>query len=78
MVLSILFNKKYKALRRDNFTDELTGLRNYKAFKEYLNGKINDFKNSEKTFSIMIIDVDDFKNFNTEFNPNTADTILSK
>jgi len=78
VVVSILLNKKYKALQRDNFTDELTGLRNYKAFKEYLNAKIIDLKSAEKTFSIIVLDVDDFKNFNTQFNPNTADNILSK
>lgn len=74
LIVSVLFNKKYDAIRIDNFTDELTGLKNYKAFREYIVSNVS----SDKTFSIIIIDVDDFKRFNTEYNPNTADKILSK
>jgi len=78
LIVTFLFNKKYKELKRDNFTDELTGLKNHKAFKEYLAEKLNSVKGTNKTFSIIIIDVDDFKNFNTKFNTNFADKVLSK
>ena len=73
-LVSIIFNRKYEAIRTDNFTDELTGLKNHKAFKEYLTKKLT----SDRTFSIIILDVDDFKRFNTEYNPNIADKVLSK
>jgi diguanylate cyclase (GGDEF)-like protein len=74
LVVLILFNRKYQAVRNDNFTDELTGLKNHKAFHEYINNKVT----SDRIFSIIIIDVDDFKRFNTDYNPNTADKILGK
>ncbi len=73
-VVSLLFNRKYHVIRNDNFTDELTGLKNHKAFHEYIHNKIT----SDRTFSIIMIDVDDFKRFNTDYNPNTADKILGK
>jgi diguanylate cyclase (GGDEF)-like protein len=75
VTVTILFNRKYKALQKDNFTDELTGLKNHKAFKENLTERLEA---SNSTFSIIIIDVDDFKKFNTDFSPNVADGILAK
>lgn len=78
LIVSVLFNKKYRELKRDNFTDELTGLQNHKAFKKYLAEKLTSLKGSGKTFSIIIIDVDDFKNFNSQYNPNFSDKVLSK
>jgi diguanylate cyclase (GGDEF)-like protein len=73
-LISIIFNRKYEAVRTDNFTDELTGLKNHKAFKEYLTKKLLN----DRTFSMVILDVDDFKRFNTEYTPNIADKVLSK
>ncbi|HWJ28913.1 MAG TPA: GGDEF domain-containing protein [Flavisolibacter sp.] len=74
LIVSILFNKKYQVVRNDNFTDELTGLKNHKAFHKYINNKVT----GDRTFSIIMIDVDDFKRFNTDYSPNTADKILGK
>ena len=74
LVVYIIFSRKYEAIRTDNFTDELTGLKNHKAFKEHLTKRLFN----DRTFSIIIIDVDDFKRFNTEYNPNIADQVLGK
>jgi diguanylate cyclase (GGDEF)-like protein len=74
LVVSLIFARKYEVVRVDNFTDELTGLKNHKAFKEHLTEKLV----SAKTFSIILLDVDDFKRFNTEYNPNIADKVLGK
>ena len=74
LVVSIVFNKRYLVIKNDNFTDELTGLKNHKAFKDYLVGRILH----NQTFSIIVIDVDDFKRFNTQHNPNIADKVLIK
>jgi diguanylate cyclase (GGDEF)-like protein len=78
IIVSFLFNKHYKVLQKDNYTDELTGLKNHKEIKEYLAVKINDSKRLSKTFSLIIVDVDDFKNLNTKFTPNIADKLLTK
>ncbi|NML65511.1 GGDEF domain-containing protein [Hymenobacter sp. RP-2-7] len=60
----------------DNFTDELTGLKNYKALKEYVIDKIKESIHDKKVLSIILIDVDNFKNFNTTYGYNTADRVL--
>lgn len=73
-----IYSRKYKALQLDNFTDELTGLKNHKALNEYLSHTIDELKNSSKikTMSAIIIDVDNFKLFNTKFGHTESDQIL--
>lgn len=73
-----LNSKKYKALEKDNFTDELTGLKNHKALKEYLKIAVEELLTSSKikSLSVIIIDIDNFKIFNTEFGHTTSDQIL--
>lgn len=76
VLMNVLFNKKYKKLEVDNFTDELTGLKNYKSLREYTSNKINEFNQNKNQLSIILIDVDNFKDFNTKNGYNTADKIL--
>lgn len=77
-IVSRYFRKKIRLVLNDNHTDELTGLKNHKALSEYLNLKIAEAKNRSETFSIILIDIDDFKNFNTIYGFNVADQILKK
>lgn len=76
--LKIIFDTKYKALQKDNFTDELTGLKNHKALKDYLNNKLLASDQNTKTISLILIDIDNFKSFNESEGYNTADKILGK
>lgn len=78
ILLNIFFQRKIKQIQKDNFTDELTQLKNYKALENYLPGKVNEFKNNNKSLSIILIDIDDFKNFNNTIGYNTADLILKR
>lgn len=72
------FQKRIRRVLDDNHTDELTGLKNHKALSEYLNLKLNEAKNGSESLSLIIIDIDDFKNFNTQYGFNVADQILKK
>lgn len=76
--VSRYFRKKIRLVLNDNHTDELTGLKNHKALSEYLNLKIVEAKNRSESLSIILIDIDDFKNFNTLYGFNVADQILKK
>lgn len=78
LVVWFFFNKKYAALKQDALTDELTGLKNHKAFQQHLVKIIDECSKSDNTFSVIMLDVDDFKRFNREFSPNIADGILGK
>ncbi|RTZ03578.1 GGDEF domain-containing protein [Flavobacterium bomense] len=73
-----IYAKKYNALQKDNFTDELTGLKNHKALSECLTKMIGELKSDSKikTISVIILDVDNFKHFNTIFGHTKSDQIL--
>jgi diguanylate cyclase (GGDEF)-like protein len=73
----LLFRYKSRLdnLIRDNNLDELTGLKNHKALKIVLESLIKDFKDNT---SVILIDIDDFKSFNTKYGYGEADLILKK
>lgn len=73
----LLFRYKSRLdnLIRDNKLDELTGLKNHKALKIILESLIKDFKDDT---SVILIDIDDFKSFNTKYGYGEADLILKK
>lgn len=73
-----LFSKKIKQIQTDNHTDELTGLLNHKALKEKLKKITEDAKKTNKPLSIILMDIDDFKIFNTQYGYKRADEILIK
>ncbi|WP_260129305.1 GGDEF domain-containing protein [Elizabethkingia anophelis] len=75
--LFLLFRYKSKLdnLIRDNNIDELTGLKNHKALKILLESLLKNFKDN---ISVILIDIDDFKSFNTEYGYGEADLILKK
>jgi len=57
------------------YTDYLTGLYNRKKLDEYLNKKIS-LSNSEKVFSAILIDIDNFKYINDTFGHIIGDNAL--
>ena len=76
--VSRYFQKKIRLVLNDIHKDDLTGLKNHKALSEYLNLKIVEAQNRSESLSIILIDIDDFKNFNTLYGFNVADQILKK
>lgn len=76
--VNIISKRKYVAMQLDNFTDELTGLKNYKALDNYFPLKISEIKKANRVMSIILIDIDDFKKINDSVGYNTADKILKK
>lgn len=74
-----IFKRKYKQLESDNYTDELTGLKNHKALKQYLETQLIELeKDVNKATSLILIDIDDFKQFNSSHGYNTSDQLLKK
>lgn len=74
-----VFKIKYNVLAIDNYSDELTGLKNHKALKKILEEEIIELENQPSLIaSIILIDIDDFKQFNTNYGYNVADTVLQK
>lgn len=75
VVVGYIFNRKYQTAKANALTDDLTGLKNHKALRTSIDEKV---KNVDRTFSIIILDVDDFKKFNSQFGSNIADNLLAK
>lgn len=57
-------------------TDPLTGLYNRRFLREELTREISRSKRSKSSFSIIISDIDNFKNFNDEFGHIEGDNLL--
>lgn len=57
-------------------TDDLTGLKNAGFFWEYFNREVSKFNRIKKPLSIIIFDVDDFKNINDTFGHLAGDRVL--
>jgi diguanylate cyclase (GGDEF)-like protein len=58
-------------------TDSLTGLHNHRYFKQYFKQEMGRAKRYHKPFSIIMMDVDDFKSYNDSFGHATGDQLLS-
>lgn len=79
VVSYMIFRAKYKRVEMDNFTDELTGLKNHKALKVILEKQLEDAEKAMgKNLSLILLDVDDFKQFNTDYGYITSDEVLKK
>lgn len=63
---------KRKALR-----DDLTGLYNYGEIMKRLKAEINRFKRGNNELSIMMLDVDNFKNINNTYGHVGGDKVLA-
>ncbi|MFH1441630.1 MAG: diguanylate cyclase [Candidatus Omnitrophota bacterium] len=58
--------------------DGLTGVYNRRFFNVFLAGKINKIKNYTDKFSILMIDIDDFKKFNDREGHLAGDKLLKE
>ncbi len=64
------------SLRRLATTDELTGLRNHRVFQEALRKEVERCKRSGSPLSLLVVDVDLFKNINDNFGHLVGDQVL--
>lgn len=78
-ILARAYNTMYENVKRDNEQlsyeashDSLTGLKNRNAYYMQL-AELNN-----KTFSFLLIDVDNFKNFNDSYGHDVGDRVLMK
>jgi diguanylate cyclase (GGDEF)-like protein len=79
LYLTLLYSrKKYKLLQQDHYSDDLTGLYNYKALQAILPTTIETCRKQNAQLSLIILDIDNFKAFNTNHGYNVADQVLAK
>ncbi|MEP0938197.1 MAG: GGDEF domain-containing protein [Ekhidna sp.] len=78
ILVSFFYQRRYLRFKEETQVDDLTGLKNHKALEEYLKERIEYYSKNQSSFSLILIDIDDFKSFNTNYGFNTADQILGK
>ena len=61
-----------------SMTDTLTGLKNRRAFDEIYSQEFNRAKRQDYILNFLIIDVDNFKNYNDTYGHKKGDYVLSK
>ena len=74
----LFFKRKLEKIKEDNSTDELTGLLNHKTLAKKLEEDINWSRIEKKSLSIILMDIDNFKDFNSIYGFQIADKIMEK
>ncbi|MBU3088191.1 diguanylate cyclase [Clostridium gasigenes] len=71
-------NELYRKLNYDAKKDFLTGLNNVRTFDNILNKLINNAIEKEERLSILMIDIDFFKNINDNYGHYSGDLVLKQ
>ena len=71
-------NELYRKLNYDAKKDFLTGLNNVRAFDNILNKLITNAIEKEESLSILMIDIDFFKNINDNYGHSSGDLVLKE
>ena len=73
-----LLIKQKDELQKLSITDPVTGLTNHRFFQESLKRELERAVRHSRSLSLMMIDVDHFKNYNDQFGHPEGDSLLQK
>jgi diguanylate cyclase len=71
-------NAMIRRLKAESTTDFLTGLNNPRQFEALFHGYISKAKRQQKSVSILLIDIDHFKQVNDTFGHEAGDAVLKE
>lgn len=71
------FRKGAEHLERINSLDPLSGLLNRSTFNQVLDAVFHNYSTSRKTFSVLFIDIDNFKSVNDNYGHQCGDRVIS-
>jgi diguanylate cyclase (GGDEF)-like protein len=74
--ISIENSLHYEAVKNLSLTDEMTNLHNYRSFISRLKEEINRAKRNKSDISLVILDIDHFKNYNDTLGHQAGDEAL--
>ena len=69
-------NIELEKAKEESVKDGLTGVYNRKAFDRYIKNIVERSTVTKTPFSILLLDIDDFKNINDDFGHQTGDRML--
>jgi diguanylate cyclase len=69
-------NVQLKTAREESLTDGLTGINNRKAFDQYLQQLVAQNTKSKRHFSVLLLDIDDFKKVNDSHGHQIGDRVI--
>ena len=74
----IIEEKLFDEIKRRVLVDDLTGLYNYRYFKNRIKEEISKSRRYNAVFSIIMLDIDDFKHYNDTFGHIEGNKVLKK
>ena len=77
-ILSTAFVLRNRTYWRSSIRDKLTGLHNRRFFDEFLDYRVADNKRQKRSFTLVFIDLDYFKDINDRFGHLRGDQVLEK
>lgn len=78
ILLSIALASRIRNLEKDSLTDSLTRLPNRRFFDEELARAFSYARRNQQPLSLMVLDVDKFKQFNDSFGHDKGDLVLTQ
>jgi diguanylate cyclase len=72
-----VLSRELQEAKKEALTDALTGLSNRKAFDQYLIDLSNKSILKNRSFALLLLDIDDFKKVNDTYGHQTGDSILA-
>ena len=69
-------NVQLKSAREESLTDGLTGINNRKAFDQYLQKLVDESTVSKTDFSMLLLDIDNFKKVNDTYGHQIGDRMI--
>lgn len=75
--VNLLLADANKQLRKQSLVDELTGIPNRRCFRNYIDAMFSGPQQEGMTFSVVMMDVDNFKEFNDNYGHVEADKALA-
>ncbi len=76
MSLEVEIEKENNDLKELAMVDELTDLPNRRCLEEWLIARHREFNKFDRTYGVLIIDIDNFKNINDNYGHLTGDKML--
>ena len=74
--ISIGNSHMFQEIKTLSLTDAMTSLHNYRYFEDRLKEELNRAKRHKKNVSLMILDIDHFKNYNDTLGHQAGDEVL--